>query len=220
MTSTRLDSFQLEVLGHFFRLEKRFFLTGGGALAGYYLGHRGTKDLDLFTPADLLDEGVSALEVTAQALGATVEALQTAPSFRRFLLRRGTQSVVVDLVHDFAPQLFAEKRLIGEIRVDPPEEILANKLCALLSRSELKDLVDVRALEGAGYSMESGLHGAAQKDGGLTPGQLAWVLSQVTIGDDAQIPGGGSTRELRAYLSDLVARLTRWALPDRPTAGG
>jgi hypothetical protein len=47
----------------------------------------------------------------------------------------------------------------------------------------------------------------------MTPGQLAWVLSQVTIGDDAQIPGEVSPAELRDYLADLVERLTRWALP-------
>ncbi|HYO16470.1 MAG TPA: hypothetical protein VE685_25010, partial [Thermoanaerobaculia bacterium] len=43
--------------------------------------------------------------------------------------------VVVDLVRDLAPQLFPDKPLIGGIRIDPPEEILANKLCALLTRA-------------------------------------------------------------------------------------
>ena len=52
-----------------------------------------------------------------------------------------------------------------------------------------------------------------RKDGGLSPGQLAWVLSEVTIGDDARIPGGVSVEELRAYLVDLIARLSRRAFP-------
>jgi hypothetical protein len=39
------------------------------------------------------------------------------------------------------------------------------------------------------------------------------VLSQIEIGDDARIPGGISPPELRAFLEDLIARLTRLAHP-------
>lgn len=209
----RLDSFQRGVLDAFFRRESRFFLTGGAALAGFHLGHRETKDLDLFTTEDLLEEGVAALRETAGELAASVEAIRTAPDFRRFLLRRGTESVIVDLVRDKAPQLFTEKPVIGTVRVDPVEEILANKLCALLSRGEVRDLVDVRAIELAGLRVEDLLGPAARKDGGLTPGQLAWVLSQIEIGEDALPPGGVTPGELRAYLRDLERRLTALALP-------
>ncbi len=123
--------------------------------------------------------------------------------------------MVVDLVRDLAPQLYGEKRVVHGIRIDPPEEILANKLCTLLSRAELRDLVDVRALEKAGFPMERYFDAAAQKDGGLTPGQLAWVLSEIRIGDDSQPPGGVSATELRDYLQDLRARLARMALPSK-----
>jgi hypothetical protein len=44
-----LDRFQQEILEAFFDREQRFFLTGGAALAGFHLGHRTTRDLDLFT---------------------------------------------------------------------------------------------------------------------------------------------------------------------------
>jgi hypothetical protein len=77
----------------------------------------------------------------------------------------------------------------GTVAVDPPDEILANKLCTLLSRAEIRDLVDVRALERAGYAVETSLDDAARKDAGLTPGQLAWVLSEIEIGEDAEPPG-------------------------------
>lgn len=107
----------------------------------------------------------------------------------------------------------SEKPVQQGIRVDPPQEILANKLCALLSRGEIRDLVDVRELEKAGYSIEEALAEASKKDGGLTPAQLGWVLSQVTIGDDASPPGGVSVPELREFLQDLVSRLARLAYP-------
>lgn len=109
------------MLATFFEHESRFFLTGGAALAGFHLHHRETKDLDLFTTDDLIEQGVAALAATARSVGAAMESLMTAPEFRRFLLRRGTSSVIVELVRDRAPQVFPDKPVVGTIRVDPPE---------------------------------------------------------------------------------------------------
>ena len=97
--------------------------------------------------------------------------------------------------------------------MDPPEEILANKLCTLLERAEIRDLVDVRALEMAGCRVEDALPFAALKDTGLTPAQLGWVLNQIELGDDLIPPGNVSTEELRLYLADLIARLAHMAFP-------
>jgi len=54
---------------------------------------------------------------------------------------------------------------------------------------------------------------AASKDGGLTPGQLAWVLSQITIAEQAVLRGGVTPVELREYLSRLIDALARLAHP-------
>jgi len=210
---SRLDSLQQDVLRVFFEYESHFFLTGGAALAGFHLHHRTTKDLDLFTVEDRIEQGAAALATVAQDLGASLESLVVYLDFRRYLLRRGPSSVVVELVRDRAPQLIDQKPFVGTIQVDPPEEIIANKLCTLLSRAEIRDLVDVRALEAAGYRVEDHFESAARKDGGLTPGQLAWVLSQVVIGEDARLPEGVSVDELRQYLNDLVQRLSDMAFP-------
>jgi len=99
------------------------------------------------------------------------------------------------------------------ILVDPPEEILANKLCTLLSRGEVRGLVDVLLLERAGFSVESALSSAATKDGGLTAAQLAWVLSQISVGPDVRVPAGITPAELRVFLEGLVERLLRLAHP-------
>jgi hypothetical protein len=136
--SSKLTKLQTEVLGAFFSREQRLYLTGGGALAGYHLGHRETHDL---------------------------------------------------------------------------EETFANKLCTLLGRSEIRDLGDARALEGRGLPLNETLAAAQRKDGGLTPAQLAWVLCQVSICDDAALPGGVAPGELRDYLGGLVERLVRLAHP-------
>jgi nucleotidyltransferase AbiEii toxin of type IV toxin-antitoxin system len=214
LASNKLSPLQQDFLRAFFHTEGHFFLTGGAALAGFHLGHRETHDLDLFTLDDALPGGMALITEVARELGGTVEAIQTSPDFRRVLLRRGAEAIVIDLVREYAAQVVSEKPVINGIRVDPPQEILANKLCALLSRSEIRDLVDVRALELAGYAMEDALDAAAAKDSGLTPAQLGWVLSEIELGDDLTAPGGVSTDELRRYLSELISRLARQAFPE------
>ena len=213
MANPKLNALQEDFLNAFFGREDRFFLTGGAALVGFYLGHRETHDLDLFTVEDALNDGAAAVAEITRQLGATLESLQTSPDFRRMLLRRREEAIVIDLVREYVPQAVPEKPLINGIRVDPPQEILANKLCALLSRSEIRDLVDVRALELAGYPIEDALPMAGAKDTGLTPAQLAWVLSQIEMGDDLIPPGGVSVEELRTYLAEMITRLTRLAFP-------
>jgi hypothetical protein len=121
--------------------------------------------------------------------------------------------VVADIVRDLAPQIDTEKPVRDGIRIDSPREIMANKLCTLLSRGELRDLVDVMALEQAGHRVEEHLEFAARKDAGLTPAQLAWVLSQLEIGEDASPPGDVLPEDLREYLDDLVRRLSEAAYP-------
>jgi hypothetical protein len=211
---TGLDRFQREVLAAFFERQKGYFLTGGAALVGFHLHHRTTKDLDLFTTEDLVDEGEQTLMSIARDAGIQVERLRSSSGFRRFLLTRGPESLIVDLVRDDAPQIDFEKKRIGTIRVDSTREIMVNKLCTLLSRAELRDIVDVRALEVSGLSVEEHLPLAAEKDAGLTPGQLAWVLSQIQIGDDATPPVGVSVEDLRSYIDELIERLTSMAFPD------
>lgn len=182
-------------------------------MAGFYLGHRETFDLDLFTLMDVIEEGASAVAATAREIGAGLEAIQTSPDFRRYVLTLEPEAIVIDLIRERVVQIVPEKPMIGNISIDPPEEILANKLCALLGRSEIRDLVDVRALEISGYSLESALAAAASKDSGLTPAQLSWVLSQITLSDDLVPPGGISVEELRLFLKGLITRLSRLAFP-------
>jgi hypothetical protein len=55
----------------------------------------------------------------------------TSPDFRRLLVSGRDESLVVDLVLDRAPQIHEDKLVIGTIRIDPIDEIFANKLCAL-----------------------------------------------------------------------------------------
>jgi predicted nucleotidyltransferase component of viral defense system len=213
-SSSELTRLQKEVLAAFFRHEREFFLTGGAALVGYYLHHRTTSDLDLFTlSSHAFERGKFVLEHVGEELGAEVAIRQDAPGFRRCVLSRPSEGVVVDLVHERVPQLVTEKPDIGGVVIDPQEEILANKLTALVGRMEERDLVDVYFLERAGLRVEDHLDAALAKDGGATPATLAWLLSEMKVADDASLPGGVTAGELQNYIDELVRRLRTAAFP-------
>ena len=62
MVSSKLSPLQHAFVDAFFSEPSSFFLTGGGALAGFHLGHRTTDDLDLFSPP------VETMELAVQRL--------------------------------------------------------------------------------------------------------------------------------------------------------
>lgn len=208
-----LTKLQGDLLDAFFEREQRFFLTGGGALAGFYFGHRTTEDLDFFTPPGTpLEEGERAIEGAATAAGAVLERVRTYPEFRRVRATRGDEACVVDLVVDRAPMIEPNKATFGNVRVDTLREIAANKISALLGRSEIKDLVDLERLLASGVDLERALEDAQRKDASADAASLAWVLDPITIGPEAALPGGADPVKLAAFCRDLVKRLRALAL--------
>lgn len=88
-------------------------------------------------------------------------------------------------------------------------DLLVNKLCALLSRSEVRDLLDVEALVNHGVPLKDAIASAPKKDGGFSPLTLAWVLQNFDL--EALAPASGlsehDAKRLTAFRSDLVDHL-------------
>jgi hypothetical protein len=194
-------------------------LSGGGALVGYHLGHRTTRDLDLFLHGHASLEGFA--EDAVQRLrdaGMDVHSVQSGRSMQRLRVARGGETVLVDLVAEPVPFLEApDPRTIGaaSILVDTPHEILVNKLCTLVQRNELRDLVDVRGLLGIGGDLERALRDAPRKDGGFSALTLAWQLSGMDLHTMGRAEGwpDRDVADLRAFRDELIERLTRLSRP-------
>jgi predicted nucleotidyltransferase component of viral defense system len=217
VVSSKLSALQQELVDAFFSEPSSFFLTGGGALAGYYLGHRFTDDLDLFSPpVESMELAVQRLRRAASAVGGTVEAVQEAPEFRRFAVRRATDVTLVDLVIDRAPQLFVDKVLLGNVRLDSEREIAANKITALLGRTAPRDLVDMFALFDRGHTLETALADARTKDAAADPATLAWALSQWRLGSSVPVPLGVTLEDVERMRGHLIEQLLVLAVPRDP----
>jgi hypothetical protein len=220
MSGDRLTPLQRRILRLLAELTPRWTLTGGGALAGVHLGHRETRDLDLFwrNRAELGELATEALSVL-RADGLDARVLRTAPAFGELRVSDATDACIVDLVAEpFAAIAPPEQALIEgtAISVDSKHELLASKLATLLERSEIRDLVDVKALVEAGGDLGAALRDAPKKDTGFSPLTLAWVLKSYSVGPAVQTLGWSATQkeELLAFRQWLIDRLTDGAAPE------
>lgn len=205
-----------DILRAWFAQEKRFFLTGGSALGLFYLDHRRSYDLDLFTTEEVDAKEVQNLVArVAGIIGAECHALRSAPDFHRFRLTRGEEREIVDVVVDRAPQLDAQKAEFDGIRVDTLREIIANKLTTLLSRTEFKDVVDLYFLEQAGHDLLAAIPDAQAKDGGWEPAVVSMLLDGLHV---LELPAWIIRRldpvDLQKFLDRLRLAIARLALPD------
>lgn len=120
-----------------------FYLTGGTALAAYYLGHRHSDDLDFFTftPPDARSLHAVANRIK-EAVGARSTKFERLHDRYQFFFLIGKTELKVEFAHFPFPQLTKPKRVRG-LRVDSLRDIAANKLMALIDRFDPKDFVDL-----------------------------------------------------------------------------
>jgi hypothetical protein len=198
-----------------FAQEQRFFLTGGSALSLFYLDHRLSYDLDLFTSEEVEGKELQNLVMrVAAGIGADCQILQTMPDFHRFSIIRGEDRELVDVVVDRAPQLDKEKTSFDGIRVDTIREIIANKLATILSRSEIKDVVDLYFLEQAGHDILAAIPDAKRKDGGWDPAVVSMLLDGLVSNElPPWLLRSLTPEDLNAFIHRLRLTIAAQALP-------
>ena len=189
----------------------RCSLAGGVALSGAYLGHRLSKDVDLFLrDRSSLRRLAAALAEAAQAVSGSIKIVQDAGTFIRAELQLADQRIEVDLAVDGTPEL-APPKIIDGVEVLSIEDLRASKLTCLLSRSEPRDLVDVLFLERAGFPAHADLELALKKDAGVDPAVMAWLLDQFPVTPLPVMLSPLTSQELKLYRDALSERLRRLA---------
>jgi hypothetical protein len=156
-------------------------LVGGSGLA-LLLGHRRSDDIDLFCGLrEDIEPIVRSLEAAAASLGKTAARVRTAPGFVRLEIASEQEVLRVDVASDASPRLVTEDTYVGPVRVEALRDQRANKIVALLGRSELRDLVDLFFIQRAGLPILDGFDDALKKDGGMDPAWFAWAVSQIEV---------------------------------------
>lgn len=102
------------------------------------------------------------------------------------------------------------------VRVDTAHEILVDKLCALVQRSEVRDLFDVQQRIAHGGDVRRALADAPRKDGGFSPLTLAWLLEQLAVEELGRAEGWSDERlrGLEDFRQQLLRQLKDWSRPE------
>ena len=121
-----------------------FYLTGGTALAGFYLNHRFSDDLDFFT--DKKDFPTFQVEAIAEEIRKLIGAddFQYSKVYDRRILFFNKNSEEFKVEFSYYPfQRLNSSNKINNFNIDSLEDIGANKIMALVDRIDAKDFVDI-----------------------------------------------------------------------------
>lgn len=121
-------------------LENAFYLTGGTALHRFYCHNRYSFDLDFFisNSPNFYEDVQEILTI----LAAQNYHIKQEIAFRDFYRLHINNSLQVDFVNDRVYR-YGKSNIINGFRIDNQENILANKLTAIVSRDEEKDFFDI-----------------------------------------------------------------------------
>lgn len=168
-----------------------FYLTGGTALAYFYLKHRESNDLDFFTTdEDLLLPFSFRLEELLKEQKMEVERRRGLRSFVELIVKNKTEETMIHLALDaafrFEPtQEFSE---FPGLKVDSLKDIAVNKLLALFGRAAFRDFVDVYFLvHQADFETEFLIKNAKIKDPGFDLYWLGVAFERINTFQDASL---------------------------------
>jgi len=175
-----LYPFQDRVIQIINQADTGFYLTGGTAASRGYLQHRFSDDLDYFVNDDTRF-GLW-VERVIQGLNkeGTCDVLMKEERFARLNLIQKDVSLKIEMINDVPAR-------VGEVqnhsvlgRLDSAENILANKVTALLDREEPKDLADIWGFCcQKNLSLKAAITDAQSKAAGVFPADLGRVLCSV-----------------------------------------
>ncbi len=175
----KLYPLQDQVLRILQEVETGFYLTGGTAASRGYLHHRLSDDLDFFVNDDrrFLLWAERWIQTLAEQPNSAVNVLMREERFVRLNLVQEDVQLKIEMVNDVPAHVGdpVMHPVLG--RLDSAENILANKVTALIDREEPKDLADIWGFCcRLGLSLSAALEGAQSKAAGIFPVDVARLL--------------------------------------------
>ncbi|MCC7201912.1 MAG: nucleotidyl transferase AbiEii/AbiGii toxin family protein [Nitrospirae bacterium] len=182
-----------------------FYLTGGTALSRGYYNHRYSDDLDYFVNDhdDFHRIAERQIEKLRGIFTDVTIAVKDVSYYRIFV---GRESLKVELINDVPSHIGGkvEHPLLGII--DSKENILANKITAVVDRALPKDIVDVFYLLKDGLSLKKALCDAESKAAGISPLLIAKIFAEFNyaiLGTEIKWIDPVSIEAIKQYLNDI-----------------
>lgn len=227
MPDSILTPLQRLVLTSFFHKglgERGFYLTGGTALAEFYLRHRHSDDLDLFTRKQgPLDQDFQHILDLTSSLGWTIKSRNpnSAEHLVFFVQASGhREQLKIEFARDVTAQM-AQPTVHQRVIVDSFEDIATNKICAILGRQppEPKDFYDLYfILKESQFTLDYLISRAREKEALLDSeeGVLLFAANLLTVQNlelmrqlQPRILKSVSAEQLQAFLLPFAIELSQ-----------
>jgi len=181
--SAVLTPFQKKVLEYFSNLKdsRYFFLTGGMALSEFYLGHRKSFDLDMFTSEKELILPFSLVLEDEMKKVFSVTVTRRFETFVEYEIeaKDKSESIKVQLAYDSPYHLDSPSESSLGVKINSFKDLVTDKLQAFLGRTEPRDAVDLYFILKTEDFWQL-CQQAAQKDPGFDLYWLAAALAKVS----------------------------------------
>lgn len=183
-----LYTLQDEVLSIIASFQSTLYLSGGTALSRFYLEHRYSDDLDLFTHEVNLFADTSKLVIHALSEQWPHLAIAiNSRDFKRIVLSSGSVTLKIDLVADRLPRIGLPQTRRGFL-VDSIRNIASNKIGAIMGRDEGRDIVDLWYIaRSRRFSWKTLLDDAARKEA-LEKNELVYRLETFPLDLVEEVP--------------------------------
>lgn len=133
----------LDLIGRDKNLCQSFYLTGGTALAEFYLHHRYSEDLDFFSEHEFEPQSVSVFwQKIKQTVG--IKKVDFEQSFNRnlFFLHLDKEVIKTEFTYFPFPRIEAKKK-IGGLAIDSLLDIAVNKIFTIYQKPRARDFIDL-----------------------------------------------------------------------------
>lgn len=127
-------------------LTEHFYLSGGTALAEYYLSHRLSEDLDFFSEREFEAEAISVFFKKIQKK-AGIRSVSYEQSFNRnlFFLDIGNERIKTEFTYFPFPRI-EQGQSIGKLSIDSLLDIAVNKVFTIHQKPRSRDFIDLYAI--------------------------------------------------------------------------
>jgi predicted nucleotidyltransferase component of viral defense system len=232
MPDSILTPLQHKVLTSFFQNDlgrRGYYLTGGTALAEFYLHHRHSDDLDFFTrKQDRLDQDFRYFLDLIPSLGLTISSNTMSGEYLKLFVRiegSNQEELKIEFARD-VPALMAQSIVRDGMVIDSFEDIAINKICAVLSRqpSEPKDFYDLYfILKESQFTLDYLISRAREKEALLDTedGVLLFAANLLSVQNlklmrelEPKIIKPVSAEELHDFLFPLATELSQRFRPN------
>ena len=133
----------LELLAKERNISDNFFLSGGTALAEFYLNHRLSEDLDFFSEKEFAVEAISVIFKKIQE-EAGIKSIKYEQSFNRnlFFLELADDFIKTEFTYFPFPRIEIGQS-IGKLKVDSLLDIAVNKIFTIYQKPRSRDFIDL-----------------------------------------------------------------------------